>query len=792
MSHPSDLSDHHNSNPVADEPNPFEHDVRSEGGRWVPNEEPEFSGFEGMPGEPMPGEPMEETFPAARSPKKRTSKNEAVRAGTSPGQSSQTGTTRSALSAGAAALLDGLNDQQRAAVESTAAPLCILAGAGSGKTRVLTRRIAYRIEEGTADATHTLALTFTRKAAEELTKRLGQLGVRERVAAGTFHAIAYAQLRQWWADTGQRAPQLTESKMRLVAPLLGAKRAVVAPIDIVSEIEWAKARLLTPDTYGLAVEELGRKPPLGVGEMAEIYRRYEADKKRKGIVDFDDLLVLCVRALETDREFGARQRWRFRHLFVDEFQDVNPAQHRLLEGWLGLGDFGVIGANDPIDLCVVGDPNQAIYAWNGADPAFLTEFRTRHANAQVVRLEDNYRSTPEILTVADAVLGPGPRDTRPLTPNRPSGPVPTVQSYASDLEEAKAVARAVRDRHSSKTPWKHMAVLTRTNAQGLLFEEAFRAAGIPHKVRGGGTFLNQTGVKEALAELRRLPGNLPFSARLSDLEELAEEANRTGTVGPEGVNERASQFEGLVRLGVEFLGADPTGDTTSFLQWLNGVITSRNDEPDRNTNVVEIATFHRSKGLEWPVVFLTGLERGFVPIGQAADQDGWDEERRLLYVAVTRAERELHCSWAKTRTFGSRTTNRNESPWLSNIEAARQSLEQPGSGDWRAILKVNRERLAAAKAAGVPGVRGTKRASIGLGTNADPAVFEALKKWRAETARQTGVPAFVICHDTTLAAVAEADPADREQLRSIAGFGQVKVDRYGERLLAVLRECKAS
>ena len=300
------------------------------------------------------------------------------------------------------------------------------------------------------------------------------------------------------------------------------------------------------------------------------------------------------------------------------------------------------------------------------------------------------------------------------------------------------------------------------------------------------------GLREALNDLRRLPSDLPFASRIADIEEMAADAARTGTTGPEGVNERASQLEGLVRLGMEFLGADPTGTTTAFLQWLSGVITSRNDEPDRTTNVVEIATFHRAKGLEWPIVFLAGLERGFVPIGQASDQTGWDEERRLLYVAVTRAERELHCSWAKTRTFGSRTTSRNESPWLSNIDAARESLDKPENGDWRTILKLNRERLAAAKAAGVPGIRGTKRATIGLGTNADPAVFEALKKWRAETARQTGVPAFVICHDTTLAAVAEATPADNEALRSIAGFGQVKVDRYGDGVLAVLRQCQAS
>lgn len=710
-----------------------------------------------------------------------------VRATQVPAQSGPEGRVGSHL----ATLLEGLNPDQQAAVLSPARPLCILAGAGSGKTRVLTRRIAHRIATESADATHTLALTFTRKAAEELTKRLGQLGVRERVAAGTFHAIAYAQLRQWWTDTEQRAPQLVESKMRLIAPLLGARRSTVQPIDVASEIEWAKARLLSPETYETEALALERKPPLGVGEMAELFRKYESEKKRKGIVDFDDLLVHCVHALESDRAFAARQRWRFRHLFVDEFQDVNPAQHRLLEGWLGVGPQGSAGRDSELDLCVVGDPNQAIYAWNGADPAFLTGFRSQYPQAQTVRLEENYRSSPEILIVADAVLGPGIRESRALRPNRAPGVVPTVSAYSSDLEEAKAVARAIRDRHSSQTPWLHMAVLTRTNAQGLLFEEAFRAAGIPHRVRGGGTFLSQNAVRDAVAELRRAP-DVAFTSRLSDLEEMVAEAHRTGTVGAEGVNERASQLEGLVRLGHEFSGADPLGNTTGFLSWLSGVITSRADEPDRRTDVVEISTFHRSKGLEWPIVFLAGLERGFVPIGQANDPAAWDEEQRLLYVAVTRAERELHCSWAKTRTFGSRTTNRNESPWLANIEAALQSLTSPDQGDWRSVFKVNRERLEAAKQAGLPGVRGTKRAVIGVGTKADPAVYAALKKWRAETARQTGVPAFVICHDTTLAAVAEAYPEDHDQLRAVAGFGQVKTDRYGERLLEVLRDHRAS
>ena len=691
-----------------------------------------------------------------------------------------------------ARLLDGLNPAQGLAVTSEAMPLAILAGAGSGKTRVLTRRIAHRILTDTANPSRMLALTFTRKAAGELTKRLGQLGVRERVATGTFHAIAYAQLRQWWADTNQPAPQLAESKMRLVAPLVHARKSnAVQPVDVVSEIEWAKARLVRPENYAQAVSALGRKPPLGVEAMASIYARYEAEKKRRGIVDFDDLLVMCVHALESDREFAARQRWQFRHLFVDEFQDVNPAQYRLLEGWLGI-EPGTARAEGKFDLCVVGDPNQAIYAWNGADPRFLTEFTQRFDTAEVIRLEDNYRSTPQILTVADAVLGMGQRESRPLRANRPDGAVPTVTDYASDLDEARGVARAIRDRQSQRRPWSNFAVLTRTNAQALLFEEAFRAANIPHRVRGGGMFLSQPEIKQALVELRRSPGNVAFASRIVDLEEMVTEALTAGTTGAEGTNERAANLEGLVRLANEFVGIDPMGSTTSFLQWVNGVITSRADEPDRGGNLVEITTFHRAKGLEWPVVFVAGLERGYVPIGQADNQDAWDEERRLLYVAVTRAEQELHCSWAKSRTFGSRTTSRTRSPWLDNIDAARNAAERPSDGDWRAQLRAMRERADAAKSAGVPGIRGTKNANIQIGTNADPKVLEVLKKWRANKARATGVPAFVIFHDTTLAAVAEAQPDSHAGLLALPGVGSVKVDRYGDEVIAVLAAHRAS
>ncbi|MHB8671838.1 MAG: UvrD-helicase domain-containing protein, partial [Acidimicrobiales bacterium] len=688
-------------------------------------------------------------------------------------------------------LLADLNPAQRQAVTTDAAPLCILAGAGSGKTRVLTRRIAWRIAQGRADPRHVLAITFTRKAAGELRARLATMGVRDGVAASTFHAIAYAQLRRRWSDQGRVPPAILERKARLLVPLLPRQGAASALqiADVASEIEWAKARRVPPDAYEDAVAAAGRKSPLPPGQIAALFSRYEAEKRRRGLVDFDDLLAACADAMETDPEFAAGQRWRFRHFFVDEFQDVNPAQLHLLDLW----------RHDRLDLCVVGDPNQAIYSWNGADAGYLVGFKDHFPGASVVRLEDNYRSSPQILAVAHAVLGGGPRATRPLRSNSPDGPAPTSTRHPTDRDEARDVARALRDHHGPQTPWCHLAVLTRTNAQLLLFEEALRAGGIPHRVRGGG-FLDQPEVRAALADMRRLPPGIPLSSALADLLELA----GAGTDGADGggadgggaapldgpAAERRRQLEGLLRLAQEHSAADPAATVSGFLSWL--AATVRGDEPDTGGDVVTLSTFHGSKGLEWPVVFLPGMERGLVPIGHADTTEARAVERRLLHVAVTRARCELHCSWAERRTFGTRTSTRSPSPYLEVVEAVAKALEA-GEVDWHRFLEDNRASLRAARDAAQG--RGRSRRNgpgIEVGRQADPAVYDALKAWRAAAARASGVPAFVIFHDTTLAAVAEAKPRDRSSLLALPGMGPVKVERYGEEMLAVVARSATS
>ena len=689
-------------------------------------------------------------------------------------------------------LLSDLNDRQREAVTTTASPLAILAGAGSGKTRVLTRRIAWLAAEGALDPRHVLAVTFTRKAAGELSDRLEGLGVRRAVTSGTFHGLALAQLRRRWRDRGEAVPALLERKARILAPLLGGGPSVGAEAaEVAGEIEWAKANLIVPDGYEEAVAAAGRATPRPAGEIGSLYGRYETEKTRRGVIDFDDLLWRLGDALEGDPEFAAVIRWRHRHLFVDEFQDVNPAQFRLIRLWLG----------ERRDLCVVGDDDQAVYGFTGADAGYLVHFARHFPGAGVVRLEENYRSTPQVLAAAHAVLPGGARRKKPLRPTLADGPLPTVTAHASDRDEAAAVARALQAAHQPGARWAGTAVLYRTNAQSAPLEAALRAAGVPYRVRGAARFLDRPAVAAALEELRRAaaagPG-LPLVAHLAGLLEWAEE----GGGGEEAVRDRREHVDALVRLGHDYLAADTaysgdtpappgTGSAAGFVAYLVTVLAETvysgdTPEPPGTTaaDAVELLTFHKAKGLEWPVVFVTGLERGLVPIAYAETPAALAEERRLLYVALTRAERELHLGWAQRRTLGGREMTRQASPYLSSIEAALAAFGPGGDGDWQAAVAAERARLARARAAA-----GRPRAMVGA--SADPQVLAELVAWRKTLARASGVPAQVIFHDATLAAVAEARPSDRAALMAVPGLGPLKVERYGDELLALVARCSA-
>lgn len=668
--------------------------------------------------------------------------------------------------------LADLNDLQREAVTTPASPLAILAGAGSGKTRVLTRRIAWQAAQGAIDPRHVLAVTFTRKAAGELSDRLGGLGVRRVVTSGTFHGLALAQLRRRWRDRGEPIPALLERKAKLLAPLLGGGPTVGAEAaEVAGEIEWAKARLVAPEGYEAAVTAAGRATPRPAGEIASLYDRYETEKSRRGVIDFDDLLWRLADALDHDAEFAAVLRWRHRHLFVDEFQDVNPAQFRLIRLWLG----------DRRDLCVVGDDDQAVYGFTGADAGYLVHFARHFPGAGVVRLEENYRSTPQVLAAAHAVLPGGARRKKPLRPTLADGPVPTVSAYASDRDEATALSRQLQAAHQPGAPWAGTAVLYRTNAQSAPLEAALRAAGVPYRVRGAARFLDRPAVAAALEELRRAaaaaPG-LPLKAHLAGLLEWAEEAGG----GEAATRERREHVDALVRLGHDYLVAEEEGGTAAG--FVAHLVTVLAEEDPSGADAVELLTFHKAKGLEWPVVYVTGLERGLVPIAYAETPAALAEERRLLYVALTRAERELHLSWAQRRTLGGRDMTRQASPYLTSIEAALAAFGPDGDGDWQAAVAAERARLAKARVAA-----GRDRAMVGAA--ADPHVLAELVAWRKTLARASGVPAQVIFHDTTLAAVAEARPTDRAGLMAVPGLGPLKVERYGDELLALVARSSA-
>jgi DNA helicase-2/ATP-dependent DNA helicase PcrA len=630
-----------------------------------------------------------------------------------------------------AELLAGLTPLQRRAVETMSSTVCVLASAGSGKTRVLTRRIAYRALTGSAKPEHTLALTFTKKAAGELAERLAGLGLAEGVNAGTFHSLAWHQLRRWWADRRTPQPALLQSKARLVGELASGRGGLegVATSDLAAAVEWAKARLVPPGELAASAHEANRELPAEAEAVAALYARYEDEKRRRRLVDFEDLLARYADALSSDSRFAAAQRWRWAHVFVDEVQDVNPLQCRVL--------LGLLAGND--DLFVVGDPNQAIYGWNGADARFLTEFPLRFPDAEVVRLDDNHRSSPQVVAAATAVLGR--QSAGPVRSSRPDGPLPTLRCFANELAEAAGIAAEIREAASQGLGWADMAVLARTNAQLVTVMEALVKAGVPCRT--------------------------PAPA-----EDAAPDA-------PDG------RPQGAGRANVE---GEPHEDDPGLgwgnLGW---------------ANTVTLCSFHRAKGLQWQAVWVCGLETGFVPIAYASSPGSLAEERRLLYVALTRAERRLHCSWSNERRAASGAVlRRNPSPWLAvlaphcsgtragdDVASPAEAISLAPSGRDRSFagfLAMARGRLAPA-----PGASSPEASS----PEASAAVADELRQWRGRLARASGVPPHVLLHDSTLLALARSKPKSTEELLAVPGLGPVKVARFGPQILAVVSEAMA-
>ncbi len=658
-------------------------------------------------------------------------------------------------------LLAALDDDQRAVATALTGPVCVLAGAGTGKTRAVTYRIAHGVRTGAYSPTGVLAVTFTARAAGEMRTRLRELGV-VGVQARTFHAAALRQLSYFWPRVvGGGLPRIVEHKAALVAEAsgrLGLDVDRVAVRDLAAEVEWAKVSLVTAEDYVRAASAAGRPGAAGhdLATVARLLSVYEDAKTERGVIDFEDVLLLTVGVLDERPEVAETVRRQYRHFVVDEYQDVSPLQQRLLDLWLG-------GRRE---LCVVGDASQTIYSFTGASPRYLVEFPRRYPEAQVVRLVRDYRSTPQVVGLANAVLArAGAHRSRAaveLVAQRPPGPAVRFTAYDDDAAEAQGVAEQIGALVKAGTRASEVAVLYRTNAQSEAIEQALARAGLGYVVRGGERFFSRKEVRDALVLLRgslRAPTDRPMPEQVRDLLAAAGWSAEPPAAGG-ATRERWESLSSLVGLADDLAATNPDADLAALVAELDERAAAQHAP---TVDGVALASLHAAKGLEWDAVFLVGVCEGLLPITLAEGEEAVAEERRLLYVGVTRAREHLALSFARARHAGGRAS-RKPSRFLEGI--------WPDGGSRRG--RDARHRAAPPVAADALDPM-------------DAELFERLRAWRGAIAQADARPAYTVLHDTTLAAIAVAKPRELRQLALIRGVGAAKLERYGAEVLAVVR-----
>jgi DNA helicase II / ATP-dependent DNA helicase PcrA len=743
-------------------------------------------------------------------------------------------------------LLESLDPEQREVATALEGPVRVLAGAGTGKTRAITHRIAYGVATRTVGPSEILAVTFTTRAAGELRQRLALLGAAG-VQARTFHSAALRQARYFWPQVfGGELPPIAGSKLPLVSEAVGRSRLKAGPADlrdIASEIEWAKVSNVRPDDYPALAAAAGRAVDgYDAPTLSRVYSTYEEVKRTRNRIDMEDVLLCAAAVLAEDERVGSAVRRQYRWFVVDEFQDVNPIQSTLLDLWLGGRDA----------LCVVGDPAQTIYSFAGATPDLLLEFPRKFAGTTTVTLSRNYRSTPEVISAANAVMaGQHGSGAVALRAVRPSGVPVACQAYSDEVAEAAAVAVAIQAEVAAGTPPAGIAVLFRINAQSEAFEEALAERELPFVVRGADRFFDRPEVKQAIALLRGAARADEGGGRVARVDEegargrtdQGEEsegspapAGESGgpTAADDGSGRRRAGRAGDLSAGVPVgdVGDEPVGlvadvtDVLSTMGWTTTPPVGRGAARDRWESLhalvsmaedlsaaldrvdlgafvaelrrraeaqhapvadgVTLATLHAAKGLEWPVVFLVGMHEGTMPIVHAGTAAAVDEERRLLYVGVTRAMDRLEISWSAARSPGGRGS-RSASRFLDGLVAAdqRQLPGQPRRGSR------SRSRAAALAHCRVCARPLTDIRERKLGRCADcpstydESLFDALREWRREQASIDKVPAYCIFTDATMTALAEMQPADAAALVRVPGIGRSKVDKYGDEILAL-------
>lgn len=593
-------------------------------------------------------------------------------------------------------MLHGLDAEQCEAVTTAAAPLAIIAAAGSGKTTVLTRRIAYRVAHGTAMPQHVLALTFTRDAAAELKRRLRRLDIREPIEAGTFHGVALRLLRDRALAANQAPPQVANDRLRLAREVISELKLQVEAYGALADLDWAKARLVPPDRYEGAVRISRRRSALPPARFADFVAAYERLKRRRGVVDFDDLLTHTLEALRTDRGWADGVHWRYRHFFVDEVQDLNPLQHAVLEA---------LRAGRP-DLCLVGDPRQAIYGWNGADPSTLAEVEVGYPGVTVVSLTSNYRCSPQVVRAGAAALAAsGQRDD--TESRQPGAATVTVQQFDDDVAEAEAIARHLRGLlHHHRG--SELAVLARTNEQLTLLQRTLTTFGIDTERSAGRSPLEVA---------------LRGAYRCTSREQLAIWVDTTFVEGDELLRRVAEEADRYLS----------SGEPGSFRAWVELRDPFDDLDPTDDRDAVALLTFHAAKGREWWGVVVSGAEDGLVPHSSSSSPAQLAEEARLFYVAITRAAQHLlitHCAQRQRKAAA-------PSRWL-------QAVTDSTAGDVPVAPPPRPVRAA------------------------DPLV--PYREWRAAIARVSGQSEQAVCTDRVLRSLADAPPANTDELAARLGI----------------------
>ncbi|MFI1014030.1 ATP-dependent DNA helicase UvrD2 [Streptomyces sp. NPDC020965] len=692
------------------------------------------------------------------------------------------------------AVLAGLDPEQREVATALHGPVCVLAGAGTGKTRAITHRIAYGVRAGILQPASVLAVTFTNRAAGEMRGRLRQLGAGG-VQARTFHSAALRQLQYFWPKAvGGDLPRLLERKIQLVAE--SAARSGIRLDrnelrDVTSEIEWAKVTQTVPADYPAEVAKSLRDAPRDPAEISQIYGTYEQLKRNRAVIDFEDVLLLAVGILQDRHDIADQIRRQYQHFVVDEYQDVSPLQQRLLDLWLG----------DRDSLCVVGDASQTIYSFTGATPDHLLNFRTRHPSATVVKLVRDYRSTPQVVHLANGLLsqarGRAAEHRLELISQRDPGPEPSYVEYPDEPAEAEGTARRIRELIAEGVPAGEIAVLYRVNSQSEVYEQALADAGVPYQLRGAERFFERPEVREAIVALRGAARAGANDSLLDDAGDLPSQARAVlstkgwTTEPPAGsgaVRDRWESLAALVRLAEDYVRVRPEATLGDLVAELDERAAAQHAPTVQG---VTLASLHSAKGLEWDAVFVVGLTEGMMPITYAKTDEQVEEERRLLYVGVTRARLHLSLSWALSRSPGGRASRR-PTRFLNGLRPGSAAAGARGAGGAGGVERGSgRRKRRGPVLCRVCGATLTDAGEMklmrceGCPSDMDEALYERLREWRSDQAKELGQPAYCVFTDKTLMAIAEAVPGDAGELAGISGVGGRKLERFGTDVLAI-------